>query len=141
MGWFIVTILVPVLAPNAFLLVLRAVHLPPATARLLNALAPIRDGQLCWAAIAFCASGLYELAESGCEPAHLSAGLRGWTQGGLIILLAASSIIAASGAAFPAQQREPSSGNLPWYLRYKAFAMSLFLTSLAGLAYTVVHFS
>lgn len=66
MGWILVTVALPVLAPMISLICMKAFPLaiPSAQLALLNL---VKDGQLCWAAIGFCTSALYEMA-APCPP-------------------------------------------------------------------------
>ena len=63
MVWFFVTVMVPLLAP--FLLVPIFWILPISAHLKVDAklVALAKDGQLCWVAMGFCVSGLYDLAE------------------------------------------------------------------------------
>ncbi len=53
MGWFIVTVALPVLAPMISLICMKAFPLAIPSAQL-ALVKLVRDGQLCWAAIGFC---------------------------------------------------------------------------------------
>jgi hypothetical protein len=112
--------------------------LPAKTAALLKFVTPIKDGQLCWAAMGFCASALYEMAEPGAGGKPLDRAYAGYAQAGLIVLILAASVIAAAGAVFPTKAGVPP--GCAWYKHYKALAMSLVLAGLSASAYTVVHF-
>jgi hypothetical protein len=52
MGWLLISIILPLVAPICALLFLRPLPLPPELAPLRNLVVPIKDGQLCWVAIA-----------------------------------------------------------------------------------------
>ena len=66
MGWFIVSILIPLIAPIIGMLVLQRLPLPVNNSEK-HLLVPIKDGQLCWASVAFCALAMYEIAVPGTE--------------------------------------------------------------------------
>jgi len=134
-GWFLTTILLPVVAPNVMLAIWRAwVHLPGVDPGRLKPLVPLKDGQLCWAAIGFCASGLYELFEPG---RVFDPQLRELFLTALVVLLAASSVVAGGGAVFPAPDKP---AGVKWHTHYKALKGSLVLTAASAIAYTLVHF-
>jgi hypothetical protein len=128
MGWFAVTILLPCLAPLLASLTFKLLTLPDGVeARPMNA---FRDGQLCWAAIGFCASALYELGQAESEEA-------GWIHGGLTLVTVLSSLIAAGGAIFPVRSRSTTAN---WIWRYRCLMASVILCMAAGVLYTIVHF-
>ncbi|WP_137174414.1 hypothetical protein [Massilia sp. HP4] len=137
MGWFLVSILLPLAAPIAAMWVLQRCRLPvPWTQKSL--LVPIKDGQLCWGAVAFCALAMYEIAEPGAGGTLVAEGLRGYANAGFVLIMVPSAMMAAAGAVFPISVASPLIG--PWYKYYETLATSLTLTILAGGAYTVVNF-
>lgn len=132
MGWFVTTILVPVLAPNLVIWLWASwTHIE----RTPTHLAVVKDGQLCWAAIAFCASALYELLSVS---QALDAAYKGILMGSLIVTLLASSFVAGGGAVFPAPVRPEG---VSWLKHYKAMKGSFFLTAVSALLYSLVHFN
>lgn len=138
MGWFFITIALPLVAPIFLILQYKWLPIPPENAKLARFIAPVKDGQLCWAVIGFCSSAMYEMAVPGKDGRPIDGTYAGWIQAGFVILLVASSSIAAAGAVFPTDIGAPL--GKPWYRHYSAFVVSLALTGLAGGAYTVVHF-
>lgn len=136
MGWFFVNIVLPLLAPIIGMLILQRLPLPLSDEQI-HLLVPIKDGQLCWGAVAFCALTMYEIAVPGTGQL-LSGDAVHWLNTGLTMSLSASALIAAGGAVFPTQIKPV--GMHDWYKHYQALATSLGLTALSGLAYTVVHF-
>lgn len=137
MGWFLVSILLPLLAPIAAMWVFQRLPLP-VTPEQKSILVPIKDGQLCWGAVAFCALAMYEIAVPGPDGPLVSESLRGYVDGGLILLMVPSAFVAAGGALFPIDVVVSLPG--PWYRYYEALATSLALTILAAGSYTVVHY-
>ena len=136
MGWFMTTILVPIFAPNLVLWMWASwTHISQEDAKRLRQITPIKDGQLCWIAIAFCASALYELFE---PTRSLEPGLKSILLAGLVVVLGASSVVAGGGAAFPAPERP---NGVPWHHHYKALKGSLILTVLSAISYSLVHFN
>ena len=137
MGWFIVSILIPLIAPIFGMLTLQRLPLP-VNENEKHLLVPVKDGQLCWASVAFCALAMYEIAVPGPEGPQVSGNTVHWLNGGFVFLLAASAVIAAGGAVFPTRIRAVRWNN--WYKHYQALATSLALTLLSGGAYSVIHY-
>jgi hypothetical protein len=133
-GWFFINIVLPIIAPVLSIILLRALPVPPPAGGL-SMLVPIKDGQLCWGAIAFCASGLYDIGSDG---TIVSSNYNGWINVGVIILLVPSSLFAAVGAAFSTDINVPP--GTKWHSHFSMLAASLVLTPLAGTAYTVVRY-
>jgi hypothetical protein len=101
-------------------------------------LVPVKDGQLCWGSVAFCALAMYEIIVPSSEGPLVSGDTVNWLNGGLVLLLAASAFIAAGGAVFPTKIKPVTKDN--WYKHYQALAASLVLAFLSALAYSVVHY-
>ena len=137
MGWFLITIALPLLAPVVLMLCLKALPLPVAPAQM-SLLTPVKDGQLCWGAIGFCASALYEISVPGELGILVDQRYAGYLTAGFIIMLVISSLFAACGAIFSIPLGCPA--GMPWYKYYKALAVSLAMTGLSGAAYAVVHY-
>ena len=140
MVWFFVTVMVPLFAP--FLLVPIFWILPISAHLKVDAklVALAKDGQLCWVAMGFCVSGLYDLAElvinAGTPYDSSSAGALFI---GLIIVLMISAILAAGGAVFPTSLQVPVGAI--WYRHYLNLIASALFTILAAAGYTVIHFA
>src|SRR5471032_3363937 len=132
MGWFFITILLPLVAPLLALLVFK---LFPQVGPM-PLIAPFKDGQLCWGALGFSASGLYEIFSSGIKGWALTAST-GWLAGMLILILVISAMIAAGGAAFP-KPAVPLPG-IGTAQHFACFFASVAITLLAGILYAVVH--
>lgn len=139
MGWFLVTVVIPLVAPIILLSVFWLFPLPPPMAAQVQLLAPIKDGQLCWGAMGFCVSALYEIAEPGLPDHALAHGLVGWANGGFIAILVFSALLASGGAVFTTPLNVPA--GVSWQRHYATLLLSSGLTLLAALGYTVVHFS
>lgn len=138
MGWLIVTILVPLLAPNIALYFLSLVPLEEGVAEKIRWTAPLKDGQLCWLAIGFSSAALYEMGVAGEGKLGLINGFGGYFQGGFILLLFASGLLASAGAAFP--KPPPATLGTSPFRHYTAMSVSFVLTGLSATAYAVVHF-
>jgi len=131
MGWFFVNILVPIFAPIIAMVFLKCLNLPAPPSSVLSL---VKDGQLGWAALGFSVSTKYEIVTQGLI---LSSDATNALDGGVIILICASSLMAAVGTVFPVG---PFLGGMPWYRHYKTLASSLVVTLFAIGAYTVVHY-
>ena len=138
MGWFLVTVLIPLVAPLVLLLVFWLLPLPQSVAAQLKLLMPIKDGQLCWGAMGFCVSALYEIAQPGASGRPLPGDVVGWANSGFIILLLLSALLAAGGSVFSTPVTVPSGA--VWWRHFATMLASVVLTALAASAYTVVHF-
>ncbi|WP_454763189.1 hypothetical protein [Cupriavidus campinensis] len=137
MGWFLVTIILPLFAPVAMLLCFRVVPMSAEPPRV-SPLTLVKDGQLCWGAIGFCASGLYELLAQLMNGVPLDPTLSGFLTFWLVAMLVASSLFAVFGAAYPTALECPPGH--AWYHHYRLFALSALVVILAGGAYATVHF-
>ncbi|WP_141213269.1 hypothetical protein [Janthinobacterium sp. PC23-8] len=137
MGWFVASILIPLIAPVLGMLVLQRLPLPVSESEK-HLLAPVKDGQLCWGSLAFCALAMYEIAVPGTEGPLVSGNTVHWLNGGFVFLLAASAVIAAGGAVFPTKIKAVRWNS--WHKHYQALATSLVLTLLSGAAYSVLHY-
>ena len=137
MGWFIVSILIPLIAPILGMLALQRLPLP-VNEKEKHLLVPVKDGQLCWASVAFCALAMYEIAVPSTEGPLASGNTVHWLNGGFVLLLATSAVIAAGGAVFPTKIKAVRRNS--WHKHYQALATSLALTFLSALAYSVVHY-
>lgn len=138
MGWFIVSIFIPLIAPLIALVPFKWLPMPQSAQLNLDFMIPFKDGQLCWGALGFCASALYEIAEPGGQGAIVPIPFVGWANGGLIVVLLAASILAAGGAVFPTHMPQPQ--GVRWRKHFSTFIASLCVTVLAAGAYTVVHY-
>lgn len=135
MGWFVINILLPLVAPVLVLAILKALPIPIENRLSLNLLVPVKDGQLCWAAIALSASALYEI---GSGRAVINVATVGYVHGAAVFLIAASSIVAAGGAIFPTPLQRPP--GVPPIRHYSTFAFSFFLVLWASMVRLVVQF-
>lgn len=136
MDWFLINILLPLVAPILVLAMLKALPMPQANKEALHLLAPVKDGQLCWAAIAFSASALYEI---GIRASSVSSAHVGYLQGVAVFLLAMASILAAGGATFSTPLVKP--GAVPWIRHYSTLIISILLVVWAALVRVIVRFA
>jgi hypothetical protein len=140
MGWFFVTIIIPLVAPLILMTIYGALPLPLRFSAKTKLIVPIKDGQLCWVGMAFCTSAMYEIANGpGGRSPQSSSGQWWWVIGGLISMLVACSFVAAGGAVFSTPLR--MSPNKPWHRHYSTLLWSGGLTAVAAIIYSVVHFS
>lgn len=77
MGWFLINVVLPLLAPLLVLLLLKPLPVPHETAKKLSLLIPVKDGQLCWIAISLAASALYDMGVGGTQSQPIPAGVFG----------------------------------------------------------------
>jgi hypothetical protein len=98
----------------------------------------MKDGQLCWVAIGFCASALYEIGIANPCNFRLPVGMLDYLNGVAIVIIVGSSLLAAGGAMFPTSADRPL--GVAWSKHYACFLYSLVLTMCAASIYAVVHF-
>ena len=134
MGWFFITILLPLVAPLLALLVFKL--FPQVSPMPL--IAPFKDGQLCWGALGFCASGLYEIFSPGSKGLVIAAASTSWLAGMLIMTLVASAMIAAGGAVFPKSATAPPGVSMARH--FSCFFVSVVVTVFAAISYLAVHY-
>lgn len=139
MGWFLVTVVIPLVAPIVLLAVFWLLPIPPAVSSQLNLLLPIKDGQLCWGAMGFCVSALYEISEASGSATAIPVEMVGWANGGFFFLLLLSALLAAGGSVFPTPMAVTP--GVDWRRHFATMLASLVLTVLAAVAYTVIHFN
>ncbi len=137
MGWILVTLALPLLAPLIALICMRAFPLPVPAERLAW-VTVVKDGQLCWATIGFCVSGLYELAEASASGLVMDSTRDQYLNGCLIFVLVLSSLFAACGAAFTTPQHRQA--GVSWLKQFTVLAWSLVMASLAASGYSIIHF-
>ncbi|WP_256080202.1 hypothetical protein [Massilia sp. YIM B04103] len=138
MGWILISIILPLTAPLIALSFLRPLAVPESLRPSLSLMVPLKDGQLCWGAISFCAASLYELGIQSWVKAGTGISLQGYLIACLIVLLVVSSLLAAGGAIFPTSNTRPA--GIKWHQHYRCFLVSLALTFCASLAYILVHY-
>lgn len=138
MGWLLISIILPLRAPICALLFLRPLPLPSDMRPLLNVLAPIKDDQLCWVAIGFSASAMYEMAVTSLCGTSVLQVFGGYVTGGLVGVIAGGSVVAAGGAIFSTTLVRPA--GVSWTRHYSCLLGSLVLTACAAALYAVVHF-
>jgi multisubunit Na+/H+ antiporter MnhB subunit len=134
MGWLAVTIAIPLVAPILLMAIYSVLPLPPRFSAKTKLIVPVKDGQLCWVGISFCASAIYEIADTpgpNGQPAW-------WVIGGLIVALVGCAFFAASGAVFSTPLRKPTDPH--WRQHYKTLVWSARLTVVSAVIYTEAHF-
>lgn len=138
MGWFLVTVVVPVIAPFVLLPVYWLLPIPVASKANAQLIVLAKDGQLCWAAMSFCVSALYEIAEPAIPAQALERAEANWANAGFIVMLLICAMLAGGGAVFPTPNPAPPSTNP--FKHFATMTASIVLTLLAAGAYTVVHY-
>jgi len=134
MGWFFITILLPLVAPLLALLVFK---LFPQVGPV-PLIAPFKDGQLCWGALGFSASGLYEIFSPGGNGLASTNASTGWLAGMLIAALVISAMIAAGGSVFPKSTTAPP--GVATAKHFACFFVSVVVTVSAAISYLAVHY-
>ena len=129
MGWLLINICLPVAAPLGMYLVFLCIPLPRLPRKRLNPLLAVKDGQLCWIAIGFCASGLHEATRNTDVE---------WLIGTLTLILVLSSLLACGGALFQTTVRDVSGAD--WLSHYRCFFGSALLTMFAAALFAIAHF-
>lgn len=133
-AWFVVNILAPMLLPIAGILPLMLVPVGVPV----KLMAIVKDGQLCWAAVAMGASSLYETfaAVAAKKPVDGS---------GVYLLLICflmlpAMVLAAAGSVFSTPlPTTPPATIWAWCAYYKAFVGSCVLCALTAFGYTILH--
>jgi len=135
-GWFLVTVALPVLAPMISLICMKSFPLaiPSAQLALLNL---VKDGQLCWAAIGFCTSALYEMAAPCAPGANVDANIQGYLNGAMTFLLVLASLFAACGAILP--HTGGYAAGMPRYGHDRVLLVSLGIIVLSASFYSLIH--
>lgn len=139
MGWFLITILLPIIGPVAGYGFFKLLSISSAAAPVPNILTLFKDGQLGWAALGFLSSALYDIRTQNPPGILVSASASGLIEASLIFLIVMAVILAAGGAVFVVPTGVPAGAR--WYLHYKTMVSSFVVTTLAVLLYMVVHYS
>ena len=139
-GWFLVNVLAPILLPVVGVLPFLLLPLQPApeSARLI---APVKDGQLCWAVIAMGAATVYELWVAR-EGHHEMPWWSGFALAGDIFIMLPAMVMAAGGAVFSTPLKSTKGdGLIAWLRHYRMFVASALMTIIAAVVFTTLHFS
>lgn len=98
-----------------------------------------KDGQLCWVALGFCVSGLYEI-DVPLEGAKMVVESVAYNclKWGSIFLLSMSAIVAGSGGVLPTPLGVPQ--NVKWRTHYRTLVNSVILTVASAIAYSIIHY-
>lgn len=135
MGWFFVTIIVPVFSTIGVLFLMKLIPAPKEYKEKAEVIKAVRDGQLGWVVVGIGSGLLYE-AFSLKEPNHVVTTL-------VIVLIGANAFLSGFGIMFPfnEQDRPPKSATL--WEKAKAYSMltgtSVCLV-LVSFLFTVHHF-
>ncbi len=136
-GWFLATIVVPVLSPFVVLSIFRVAsnNLPASVKKRASFHALVKDGQLCWVALALGASCVYEIATAPSKPTWATiASTMAWT----FIVFAA--ITATTGVLYPSKPGAPSRpGGWAWLSHHRQPFVSMLVLATTAASYTWVH--
>jgi hypothetical protein len=139
-GWFLVTIMAPLMSPVIGLLILRLLPIPGPPPGL-KVMTTVKDGQLGWVVIAMGSSAIYELWGI-LEAGKSVPGWEGWAFGGIILVMLSAMLVAAGGAVFSTPLLTTAAGGLRvWATHYKLFIGSAIMAAVAAFLYTCIHFS
>jgi hypothetical protein len=135
MLWVLVTIVLPLTLPVLAMLFLEPFAPFSGTAKWIL---PIKDGQLCWGAIAMAFSGMYEVLFPS-QSATVDAMFRSAVVISLALVVFCSVLFAAVGAVAPTCG--PAPAGRPWHTHYVTLIRSAVTTTVAAAIYTAVHFN
>jgi hypothetical protein len=139
-GWFLVTIMAPLITPVIGLLILRVLAINGVSADDAKVMSTVKNGQLGWTAIAMGSSALYELW--GMLAAGNPAAWEGWALAGLVVMMAAAMLIAAGGSLAKVELRTTTGeGITAWTMHYRIFALTAVMAAITAFLYTYIHFS
>lgn len=143
MGWFLVTIVVPVMAPIFGVLFLGAVRFPGPT-EALDPMVTVKDGQLGWVATAACSAAIFEFIETIDIYASSNNGSlpKGWylVMGPLVVSIIGSVLVAVFGAIYPTPLLDKPVNLRSWLSHYKVFVNSTVWILSSSLTFAYVHF-
>ena len=135
LGWFMVTVVGPLLLPVAGIVPFRLlpIGIP------VRLMATVKDGQLCWAAVAMGASSIYELWQA--VQAH---GPLPPMSGPLLTLdipiMLSAMMIAAGGSVFNTPWPAAGLDRREWISHYRVFVVSAIMTATTAAIYAYFHF-
>lgn len=133
MGWFLIFILIPILMPMMLVAIYGLAPVQQETG--LKLIQQVKDGQLSWPACGFCASALYELADTSVPIDKL---LANWTQATLTVLLLISAFIALLSVVFPTPL--PANLGRQALSGFRLMLGSVVMVAATAVAYTWLHF-
>ena len=137
MTWFLVTIGLPVVLP---ILTMVVIGWTPLAALGAHWLVPIKDGQLCWLALAMSFSGLYELFADTRGPGLITGQWLTWVVLLFAFLILFSGLLAAlGGLGTPVALPRPSGTSVVKH--FAVLIASSAFTIISAAMYTVVHFA
>jgi hypothetical protein len=139
-GWFIVSIVMPLTLPALGVVPLQLLPLPVPIGRI-RLMATVKDGQLCWVVVAMGASAIYELwrAITAHRPIPSWSGI---ALGAILIAMLAGILLAAGGAVFSSPVLTTRAGGLKaWAGHYRVFVFSAVLSAIVALPYAALHAS
>ena len=139
-GWVLVNIVAPVTLPLVGLFALRLLPLPDRHEGLAF-MSTVKDGQLCWAAIAMGVSTIYELW-TATESHRATPAWGGFVLAGIIVTMLPAMLLAAGGAVFSTPLIGADvGGGAAWIKHYRVFVGSLAMTTFTAALYTSLHFA
>jgi len=137
LGWLVINILLPFFLPLIGILPFKILPLPLGVE--VRFIALVKDGQLCWAAIAMGASALFEYFNASRE------NLATFPQGGALLFVLSLMMflavgLAAGGAVFNTKYLRPPYSFKGWVTHYKTLIGSFIVSVLTALLSSILHF-
>ena len=137
LGWLVINILLPFFLPLLGLLPFKILPLPLGVE--VRFIALVKDGQLCWAAIAMGASALFEYFNASRENLATFS-----YNGSLLFVLSLAMFLAvglaAGGAIFNTEYLRSPYSFKNWIRHYKTLTCSFIVSVLTAIFSSVLHF-
>ena len=128
-GWLLLTIVVPAVLPTLIAWAMYWGDWNEASRTTVHPMRTIKDGQLCWVAIAFCGSGLYEnLSSHAWNP---------WLVSAFCLLMLLSVLWGSMGMAKPGPYPFPTPPGATRNIMIGSIVVAL----VSGLLFALVHFT
>ena len=137
-GWLVINILLPFFLPLIGILPFKILPLPLGVE--VRFIALVKDGQLCWAAIAMGASALFEYFNASREN-FATFSYNGSLLLGLSLIIFLAVVLAAGGAVFNTKYLKPPYSLRCWVTHYKTLSGSFIVSVLTAILSSVLHFA
>ena len=136
-GWLVINILLPFFLPLLGILPFKILPLPLGVE--VKFIALVKDGQLCWAAIAMGASALFEYFNASREN-FATFSYNGLLLLGLSLIMFLAVVLEAGGAVFNTKYLMAPYSLKAWVTHYKTLCGSLIVSVLTALLSSILHF-
>jgi hypothetical protein len=145
-GWLLVNIGIPGLAPLVAILVIKLFTLghkeaDPEKVWQRSISAPYHDGQLSYVALGWVAAAAYEVVNNAPKIGNLPVGVLGWGVAGFIVVFLGSAGCAAGGTIYPSRYNPKKDGKraLNTFVNYRFGFMSILLGIAAAGGFVAVY--